>query len=160
MFVESVTQVRRSPGWRRTAMLGAFLCAAAFYPAKSEAQISGEIEADIPFQFHAGDAKLPAGKYTIRPLDDSDERVLEIRSADGKVSALFSVEPTRAGAAPAKSELIFNKYGNRYFLSQLVEEGSASGGKVAESRYEKKLGQASATGQEHVSARRHAKQGS
>lgn len=159
MLVKTVTQVGRSPRWQRIAMLAALLCAAALCPAKSEAQITGNLEADIPFQFHAGNAKLPAGKYTIRRLEDSDETVLEISSADGRVSALFNVEPAQANGDPAKSELIFNKYGNRYFLSQLFDEGSTSGSKVVESRYEKRVSQASATGQEHVSAKRRAQQG-
>jgi len=98
-------------------MLAAFLCAAAIYPAKSEGQILGDLEADMPFQFHAGNAKLPAGRYTIHRLDDSDEAVLEITSADGRVSAVFSIEASQASTTPVKNELIFNKYGDRYFLS-------------------------------------------
>src|SRR5262245_9292843 len=35
---------------------------------KARAQISGEIEADIPFPFYAGNAGFEAGKYTIRPV--------------------------------------------------------------------------------------------
>ena len=159
MLIKAVTKVRRSFCWRRAAMLAAFLCAAAIHPAKSEAQIMGDLEADIPFQFHAGDAKLPAGRYTIHRLDDSNEAVLEITSADGRVSALFSIEASQASTAPAKSELIFNKYGGRYFLSQLFDEGSTSGSQVVESRYEKKVSQTSVNSQEHVSAKRRARQG-
>jgi len=159
MIIKAVTKVRRSFCWRRAAMLAAFLCAAAIYPAKSEAQMLGDLEADIPFQFHAGDAKLPAGRYTIHRLDDSNEAVLEITSADGKVSAVFSIEASQASTTPVKSELIFNKCGDRYFLSQLFDEGSTSGSKVAESRYEKKVSQASVNGQEHVSAKRRARRG-
>ena len=122
MFIEALTKARKSFCWRRAVMLAAFLCAAAIYPAKSEAQIIGDLEADIPFQFHAGNAKLPAGRYTIHRLDDSDEAVLEITSADGRVSALF-------------------------------------GSQVIESRYEKKVSQTSVNSQEHVSARRRARQG-
>ena len=159
MIIKAVTKVRRSFRWRRAAMLAAFLCAAAIYPAKSEAQMLGDLEADIPFQFHAGDAKLPAGRYTIHRLDDSNEAVLEITSADGKVSAVFSIEASQASTTPVKSELIFNKYGDRYFLSQLFDEGSTSGSKVTESRYEKKVSQASVNGQEHVSAKHRARRG-
>ena len=54
--------------------------------------------------------------------------------------------------------MIFNKYGDRYFLSQLFDEGSTSGSKIVESRYEKKVSQASVNGQEHVSAKRRARQ--
>jgi hypothetical protein len=85
--------------------------------------------------------------------------VLEITSSDGRVSALFSIEASQASTTPAKGELIFNKYGDRYFLSQLFDEGSTSGSQVVESRYEKKVSQTSVNSQEHVSARPRARQG-
>ena len=76
---------------------------------------------------------------------------MEISSADGATSALFEVRGAEANSAPAKSELIFNKYGNRYFLAKLFDEGNPSGSVVLESRYEKRI-QAAAEAQEHVPA--------
>ena len=49
---------------------------------KARAQISGEIEADIPFPFYAGNAGFEAGKYTIRPVDSFNNLVFEISSAE------------------------------------------------------------------------------
>jgi hypothetical protein len=121
---------------------------------KVKAQIADSLEANIPFQFHAGNTKLPAGEYRIQVLENSNLTVVEISSADGSTSALFQVQNTEAASTPAKSELIFNKYGNRYFLAELFEEGSASGSKVAESRYEKAMSQETTEAQEHVPAHR------
>ena len=132
----------------------ALVFALALYPSKAQAQIVGEIEANIPFQFHAGNVKLPAGRYFIHVLDNTDLTVMEITSADGSTSALFDVQGTQATSSPAKSELIFDKYGNRYFLAKLFDEGNPSGSQVIESRYEKRISQASAEGQEHVAALR------
>jgi hypothetical protein len=126
---------------------------------KANAQITGDLEVKIPFQFHAGNTKLPAGEYRIHVLDDSDLAVMEISSADGSISALFQVRESEANSAPAKNELIFNKYGNRYFLAELYEEGNASGSQVAESGYEKALSKETAEAQEHVPARRGMQQG-
>ena len=123
-----------------------------FSPSKAHAQIIGEIEANIPFQFHAGNVKLPAGKYVIHVLDDSNLTIMEITSADGSTSALFDVREAEANSAPAKTELIFNKYGNRYFLAKLFDEGNPSGSTVDESRYEKRIGQATTEAQAHVPA--------
>jgi len=132
----------------------ALVFALALYPSKAQAQIVGEIEANIPFQFHAGNVKLPAGRYFIHVLDNTDLTVMEITSADGSTSALFDVQGTQATSSPAKSELLFDKYGNRYFLANLFDEGNPSGSQVIESRYEKRISQASAEGQEHVAALR------
>jgi hypothetical protein len=131
-----------------------------FSPSTAHAQISGEIEVNIPFQFHAGDAKLPPGKYVIHVLDNTDLGVMEISRADGSTSALFEVHQTQVNAAPAKTELIFNKYGNRYFLTKLFDEGQPSGSTVDKSRYEEKVGEATAEEQAHVPAHRRGQQGS
>ena len=122
------------------------------FAGKAHAQIVGDLDVDIPFQFHAGNARLPAGKYRIHVLDGSDLTVMEITSADGSTSALFEVQDAEANATPAKSELIFNKYGNRYFLAKLFDEGNPSGSAVDESRYEKTVSKAAAEAQAHVPA--------
>jgi hypothetical protein len=129
-------------------------------PVKAHAQVIGDLEVTIPFQFHAGDAKLPAGKYIIHTVDNSDLTMMEISSADGSTSALFEVRDAEANSAPARSELIFNKYGNRYFLAKVFDEANPNGSSVVESRYEKKVGQAATEAQAHVPAHRRGQQGS
>jgi hypothetical protein len=104
-------------------------------------------------------AKLQAGQYRVHVLDDSDFTVMEITSADGSTSALFEVQEAEANSTPAKTELIFNKYGNRYFLAQLFDEGNPSGSKVLESRYEKKISKATAEAQARVPAHHQGQQG-
>ncbi len=125
---------------------------------KAQAQIVGNLEVDIPFQFHAGNAKLPPGKYTIHLLENTDLTVMEIISVDNSTSALFEVGRTQASSAPAKSELIFNKYGNRYFLAKVFDEGNSAGSQVLESRYEKRMSEV-AESQEHVAAHHQAQAG-
>jgi len=135
------------------ALFIALIFALTMYPTRAQAQIIGDLEVNIPFQFHAGSSKLPPGKYIIHMVDNSNLTVMEISSADGSTSALFDVESAEANSAPAKNELIFNKYGNRYFLAKLFDQENPSGSKVVESRYEKRIGQATAETQEHVPAR-------
>jgi hypothetical protein len=77
---------------------------------------------------------------------------MEISSEDGSTSALFEVHDAEANSAPGKSELIFNKYGNRYFLAKLFDEGNPNGSAVNVSRYEKKVGEAAVEAQAHVPA--------
>ncbi len=127
-------------------------------PRNAHAQIIGEIEVTIPFQFHVGNAKLPAGKYIIHPLDNTDLTTMEISSADGSISALFEVRDAEVNTPPAKTELIFNKYGNRYFLAKLFDEANPNGSTVAESRYEKTVSHETAESQAHVPAHRHGQQ--
>ena len=135
------------------ALFIALIFALTMYPTRAQAQIIGDLDVSIPFQFHAGSTKLPPGKYVIHMLDNSNLTVMEISSVDGTTSALFDVESEEANSEPAKNELIFNKYGNRYFLAKLFDQENPNGSKVVESRYEKRIGQATAETQEHVPAR-------
>jgi hypothetical protein len=124
-------------------------------PAAVHGQIVGNLEANIPFAFHAGNTKLPPGTYRIHMLDNTDLTVMEITSADGSMSALFEVESAQAKTKPVKSELIFSRYGNHYFLSKLFDQDDSDGSRVAKSRYEKQLiGEAAEIKvvQEHVPA--------
>jgi hypothetical protein len=64
------------------------------------------------------------------------------------------VRDSQAGTSPAKTELIFDKYGNHYFLSKLFDEGNKLGSALEESRYEKKLSSGATREERHVSAHR------
>jgi hypothetical protein len=123
-------------------LFSAFILAIAVHSEKAQAQVVVRLEANIPFQFSVANTELPAGKYYIRLLDDSNLTIMEISTVDGSSSALFDVRSADVNSPPAKSELNFNKYGNRYFLASLFEEGDADGSKVVESRDEKKMDQA------------------
>jgi hypothetical protein len=163
MAIENVHQgYARRNQTRRHQLLPLFIAlvlALTIGASKAKAQITDDLEVNIPFQFHAGDTKLPAGEYRIHVLEDSDLRLMEISSANGSVSALFQVQDRGLNSTPANSELIFNKYGDRYFLTELFEEGSASGSQVVKSRYEKAVSQQAAEAQEHVTAHRRTQQG-
>jgi hypothetical protein len=163
MFKESSNMVtshhQATTRYHLLSLFIALVFASAIYPTKANAQIIGDIDATIPFQFHVGSTRLPAGEYRIHVLDNSDLSTMEITSMDGTVSALFQVQQADTSSEPTKTELIFNKYGNRYFLARMFDEGNPSGSQVSESRYEKKLGQGTAEGQVHVSARHRGQQG-
>jgi len=126
--------------------------ATSILPARTQAQIIGNVAADIPFQFHVGNTTLPAGRYVIHQLEGSDLATMEISTADGKLSALFNVGSAQAKTTPEKTELIFNKYGDQYFLSELFDEGNVDGNKLLESRDEKQASKESGAVVAHVAA--------
>src|SRR5260370_37534538 len=78
------------------------------YPSKAQAQLVGDLEVNVPFQFHAGNTKLPAGQYRIHVLDNSTLTVMEISSVDGSTSALCEVQQAEASSTPAKTEFVVN----------------------------------------------------
>jgi hypothetical protein len=48
---------------------------------RAQTQIVEDIVADIPFAFHAGSARFPAGKYTLKVPVEFGNREMEIVSA-------------------------------------------------------------------------------
>ncbi len=155
MFAKTATSrvVNHKRGLRHLLALSvALLFVVTMYPRKANAQIIGGLQANIPFQFHAGAANLPAGTYRIRMLDNNNLTVMEISNMDGTRSALIQVQDSDANSTPTQSELIFNKYGDQYFLAEMFDEGDASGSKVIESNLEKKVSQGTETTQAHVQA--------
>ena len=103
------TQILRS-----TAILGLFFVLAI---ANVNAQTPSRAEVTVPFDFSAGKANLKAGSYRIHRLSGS---AISIRSANGETAAIVSA-PLSIGSRDFKAgeRLVFNKYGDRYFLSQV-----------------------------------------
>ena len=81
------------------------------------------IRARIPFAFHAGSKELPAGEYNLRVLNpSSDQKALQIRSADGRVSVIVRAFDVNASASE-RSKLVFHRYGDAYFFAQAQVAG-------------------------------------
>jgi hypothetical protein len=111
-----------------------------------------QIEANINFAFMVGDTKLPAGKYMIRTTDDESPNVLELSSVDKpSTSVIFDTEnaQTRDGQIPNKTELVFDKVGDQYFLSQIWVAGTSTGNELTKSRVEKRLMANSSQAEKH-----------
>jgi hypothetical protein len=93
--------------------------------AQSQATSSQFMRAHIPFAFHVGSTELPAGEYTITVLNpSSDRKVLRIRSADGRVSAITNTLGLKANA-PEQTKLVFHRYGGSYFFAQAQVAGES-----------------------------------
>ena len=80
-------------------------------------------KADIPFAFHVRDTTLPAGSYTVEQI--SSAGMVQIRNNDTGESILTLAPPNRSGNSEG-SKLVFHKYGERYFLSELWLAGTGA----------------------------------
>ena len=105
----------------------------------ARAQVVDEIVADIPFGFTVRDTTMPAGEYTIKRPYAASEGVMEIRSMDGHARMVFLVESAQIGRVPDQTELIFDRVGDQYFLSEIFEAGNNIGVELPKSRAERKL---------------------
>jgi hypothetical protein len=84
-----------------------------------QAQNANQMKANIPFNFIIGNQTLPAGEYTIRYLNqDTGKNALLFRSIDGKTSRIVKLNTTQRDET-LKASLVFNQYGEQYFLSEV-----------------------------------------
>jgi hypothetical protein len=103
--------------------------------AEAKAQVQVQLKTSTPFV--AGDATFPSGSYTIIQQQD-DPQLFEITDNSNSHSALLSVEIIDSDRPRAKSEIIFNKYGNTLVMKQIWVLGSEIGYLVTTGYVEKK----------------------
>jgi hypothetical protein len=107
----------------RTALLAGAVAALGAAPAL--AQVEDPMTFTTTFPFVVGHKTLPAGKYELSPV--SDERgAYRLSAKSGKPSVYFLTEDIQ-GPAPHKSEVTFDRQGNRYILRSMREEGESEG---------------------------------
>lgn len=74
------------------------------------------IRATVPFAFTVGSKQLPAGTYSINPVRDN---VVAIENWKTQTSILSPVSSD--STQPSKgAQLVFDKYGDQYFLREVL----------------------------------------
>jgi hypothetical protein len=122
------------------------------YSTQAPAQIYWDLEVD-PISVLCGKHQTSIRQVHRPHAERLRYGAVEIVSAGGSTSVFFEVGgAVKADSSRTNSELIFNKYGNRYFLEKLSDEGGLSVKLLGESGYEKRIGRAAAEAQEHVPA--------
>ena len=134
---------------KRIAAMGllSFLCA---IPAA--AQITNRITFEAPSAFYAGNAKMPAGSYTVTQ-PDADSNLLLIEDANGSHSAFIEYEVVSSNTPHPQSDVTFNKYGNVDFLSAVWEQGRNSEMQILPSKAEQNAARAAAAEKHTLSAK-------
>lgn len=94
-----------------------------------------QLLADIPFEFHIGGKVLPAGNYRITPLNENSVVVASMEPTGPRAAALTN--PAGGGVIHDRSELVFHRYGDKYFLRQLWRAGTPVGKDLPVSRPER-----------------------
>lgn len=78
------------------------------------------LKVDIPFDFIVGGMHLPAGHYTLLHLSGPNNIML--RNAEGHGEAVVQVSVTNSELGKGEAKLVFAKYGDKVFLSQIWTE--------------------------------------
>ena len=75
---------------------------------------SARLSAEIPFDFNVGDVAMSSGNYTVKALSQT---TLLVKSNDSGRSVVSISDAATTPQDLKKAQLVFNRYGDRYFLS-------------------------------------------
>ena len=103
------------------------------------AQMPGTaMRATIPFDFSVRGKTFPAGEYEIKRFSDAPDGLV-ISDVNNRDHELFETEPVEARKALNRGEIVFHRYGDSYFLSEVFAGGEQTGRELPESRQERSL---------------------
>jgi hypothetical protein len=128
------------------------LSVALFAAATLLAQGSQTLTVQVPFGFHVGNSVLPAGGYTV--YTEGPTQILRLRSDDSKSSVMIQTNRVEKLSAPGKGMLVFNKYGDEYFLSQVWKAGDNTGRELQKTKREFEVAAIARRGIESVIAKK------
>jgi hypothetical protein len=126
-------------GFAKLGLLAVMMIVAAGASAKAQS-LDYRLTANIPFEFSVAGKTLPAGKYWIsRAQQSQGDTVLQIRSTDGSANVLRLTIPVNSLDPMRNAALIFHRYGDEYFLSEVWPKGGSIGREFPKSRVEREL---------------------
>ena len=94
------------------------------------------LKANIPFDFIVAGKTLPAGMYNMKSVGSNQNDAVVVRGETSKDGAMVMGHRVESREAATQSKLVFRRYGHRYFLSQLWQQGDSSGNELPKSKRE------------------------
>ena len=105
----------------------------------ANAQNPRNLVVNIPFDFAIKGKTLPAGDYILSRASSADMTSLVMRRKDGKANAIVLTRTVQTPERQSESRLVFSRYGEHYFLSQVWTSGDSMGRELYKSRQERSL---------------------
>ena len=127
---------------RATGLISVLVLLAALLTTSASAVPSGSIAFSVPFDFSVAGKTLPAGDYLVVRSTLNSNDILSVRRVDGHEGVYVLTSPVRAREIQNDSKLVFNRYENKYFLTEFWTSGEDSGRKVIKSEAEQSLAKA------------------
>lgn len=97
---------------------------------------STQAVAKVPFEFIVGDKTLPSGQYTVRALSDTNKAALMIKGRSSAIRLTDAIQPNKN---KTQARLVFHRYGERYFLSEVWMGADSTGRQLLQSGQERSI---------------------
>jgi hypothetical protein len=116
------------------------------------AQIPNKVTFETPSAFYAGNAKMPAGSYTVTQPNLDDDLLLT-EDASGSHSAFVEYVVASSDTPHAQTHVTFNKYADVDFLSTIGIQGRNSEMQILPLKAEQNAAKATGAEKHSLSAR-------
>ena len=126
----------RFKSWLAVAALVLGLAAVA---APAHAQISNELKVKINHPWVVVDKTMPPGTYSFRMSRGMQQQEMSATNLKTREKAVFMVKQAPRATAPRHSEAVFDRIGNKEFLTHIYQGGSAIGVMIEPSKEEARL---------------------
>jgi len=96
----------------------------------------GDVLVNVPFSFLVGNHQMPPGRYRVTPAGSGFLRFFDTKdSRDRLLVAVHGVE----SRAPQTPKLVFHRYGDSYFLSEVWNANGSIGRQLPKSKEEQEI---------------------
>ncbi len=109
---------------------------AAIFASAESASAQDKSSFETSFDFQVGKAKCAAGKYDVTTLGYGRYLLKNVETAE---KMLISSQITAGDDSTKQEKLVFNRYGQSYFLRQIFARRGSAGIEVTESGTEKNI---------------------
>jgi hypothetical protein len=102
-----------------------------------------KLKANVPFNFVVTGGTVPGGEYTIRSEKTDPEHEFTIAGMGQTPRAFLAVSclSLKGRRFSKQTKLVFNHYGDQYFLSEIWVEGKSVGQRLRKARREVEMAQ-------------------
>jgi hypothetical protein len=104
------------------------------------AQAGSNFTVNVPFDFIASGKTFPAGEYVMGRSTQGSEGLM-IRARSGNGGAYLLTKTIQTEDNQQQTRVVFNRYNNTYFLSQIWVSGKRTGRELFKTRTERGLEQ-------------------
>jgi hypothetical protein len=120
---------KRLSGTKSLFLVSLFLAASACFGQTKR----GDVITNIPFPFVVANRTLPPGRYIVTPLGETNLRIYVAKN-QGVIVQTHSVQ---GKASEGVTRVVFHRYGDSYFLSEVWVAANGTGSQVFPSQAEK-----------------------
>lgn len=103
----------------------------------------GDVLVNVPFSFIVNNHQMPAGRYVVTPASYG---FLRIYDTENSRNQLFMAANSVVSSKTQTPKLVFHRYGDSYFLSEVWNGQSDIGKQLPPSKAEKEIASGERTG--------------